>query len=327
MTILTTSTVRPGQFRGIVFQATDVDMYALSPEQLEAMRNGQAPDTAPAPDPGGEAGESPAEEAAESPAQEQQEEQGGQQEQPEQAQGDSPNFKAMRQQLQRMQQLLQDPTQLAAFLRANGYEMQPMGATPQAARAAGEAKATPTPDAADPFGAFDAQTQAALKAVLQAHTQPLLEKLGTLETQRDQAQKHAELVALETEHPGLIANARTFDQVMPDQAHVDPMVKHLTMLGNRLTDPGQHGALVKELLAQLPPDEARSIIEPIAKGHAVAMVADKITDGKASRPKPVTLGGVTPSRGNGDEHMPDINTITAAEWAKLPQHVKDRYLG
>lgn len=306
--------------------STIPDMYALPPEALEAMRNGEAP-PAPAADapaegtPTEEAAEAPAEEASEGEAGEQQEQ--GQEQAP---QGDSPNFKAMRTRLAQMERTLQDPAALAAYLRANGFDLVPLGATPAAAKATADAGNTPTPDAADPFAAFDEQTAGALRAALEAHIKPLADKLTAAEQREAVARQQADLVALEQEHPGLIGHVRAFDAALPDQAAIaDPVVKHLTMLGNRLTDGSQHGALVKELLAKMDPAEARALIEPIAKGHAVEMIAARLPTAAKAKPAAVTLGGAVPARGN--DQLPPIETMNAAEWAKLPQHVKDKYLG
>lgn len=308
-----TREVRPGSFAGIHFQPDGGDVPAFTAEAMEAMRNGQEP-PAPAPDAPAAAPEgSPAEEAAESPAAEAAEQA------PAAKQGNPEvPLRVLRQQLGQAQAMLADPKQLAAYLKANGYDMVPAG---QAAN-----PDTPTPDAADPFAAFDEPTAAALRAVvgpLQQNLGDLQGKLALEQAQRAESEKHANMLALEQEHPGLINNARAFDQVVPDAAHVDPMVKHLAMQGNRMTDPAEHGAIVQELLAKMPTDQVQQLLEPIIKGHATAMVADKITGGNASKQVPVTLGGALPARTNGS--MKAMSDISGDEWRGMTEQERDHY--
>jgi hypothetical protein len=292
--------------------------YGIDPAALEAMRNGEAP-PAPQPEaPTPEAAEPAAEEAAETPEQEAAE----QVEAPKKGNPDVP-LRQLRQQIQQYESMLSDPSKLAGFLRANGYDMTPLGATPAAASAT--ASTTPAPDAADPFAAFDPETATALRSAVEAKLAPVNAQLARVEAERSAAQHHANLLALDQQHPGLIDNTKAFDAVAPDHATLDPLMKHLAWQGNRMTDPTQHGDIVRELLAKMDPAQAQALLEPLAKGHAVQMVADKLAGTPQGSSKPVTLSGALPARDNGS--LKDINSMTTAEWAALPAHVKDQYLG
>lgn len=284
---------------------------AIDPAIMEAMRNGEAPPAptpeAPAPDLAAPIDAAP--EVLEDPAAPLEEAA------PKRGNPEVP-IRQLRQQLQSYERLLSDPQALANYARANGFNLAPQGTAADAAN-------VPAPDANDPFAAFDPESAQALRSVLDTTLKPLQDKLAAAEAQQQQAQRHADLLALEQEHPGLIHHVRAFDSVMPDMAHADPMVKHLTMLGNRMTDPTQRGAVVQEMLDQMDPAEVQQLLQPLIQNHAVSLVADKLVGGNAGKQQHVTLGGALPARDNAAPKP--LSDISTQEWQQMTDAEQERY--
>lgn len=196
-----------------------------------------------------------------------------------------------RQRRQQLQQLLNDPQQLAQYLGQQGM--------------------TIAPQQQEPEPELLVEDRSANEAVVQQAIAPYKAYIDQLQQQQQMAAMQRQLEeAKQAFGPDAEQYIAHFDSVMPHLRNTDPFVKAATVYGARWADP----------------EYRKQQLEAAAKDQAAGMVQQALQSGGQS--KPVTLAGVTPAASNNPKSLHDmshaeINKLSDDDIMKLMMSAAD----
>lgn len=144
-----------------------------------------------------------------------------------------------------------------------------------------------------------------LQAYIGQATAPLVAQIQQLQAERQQERAQMQMQMLKQQFPDIDQSIAEFDATAPNMAGVDPVLKHLAVMGGRALDPNYQ----------------QQMIQQQAQALAEKMLAEKLAgNGKQT---PVTLSGVTPTMGNADP----VEPASFDQWKNLSPEQEAKLLG